>query len=38
MLVARSQRKMYFTYAGGTVFPGCNQPSPGNPPADPLAK
>src|SRR5258706_9946747 len=39
VLVARSQRKMYFTYAGGTVFPskpskGCNQPSPGNPPAD----
>jgi predicted aspartyl protease len=31
VLVARSQRKMYFTYAGGTVFPGmpskgCNQP------------
>ena len=36
VLVARSQRKMYFTYAGGTVFPskpskGCNQPSPGDP-------
>jgi clan AA aspartic protease (TIGR02281 family) len=34
VLVARSQRKMYFTYAGGTVFPGvpskgCNQPSSG---------
>ena len=32
VLVARSQRKMYFTYVGGTVFPGapskpCN-PSP----------
>ncbi len=31
VLVARSQRKMYFTYAGGTVFPGkpgkgCNAP------------
>ena len=43
VLVARSQRKMYFTYAGGTVFPskpskGCNQPSPGNPPADPPTK
>jgi predicted aspartyl protease len=36
VLIARSQRKMYFTYAGGTVFPGtpskgCNQPSPGAP-------
>jgi predicted aspartyl protease len=36
VLVARSQRKMYFTYAGGTVFPskpskGCNQSSPGDP-------
>jgi len=36
VLVARSQRKMYFTYAGGTVFPGvpskaCNQVSPGDP-------
>ena len=43
VLVARSQRKMYFTYAGGTVFPskpskGCNQSSPGNPPADPPTK
>jgi len=43
VLVARSQRKMYFTYAGGTVFPskpskGCNQPSAGNPPPDPLTK
>jgi predicted aspartyl protease len=43
VLVARSQRKLYFTYAGGTVFPGtpskaCNQPSPGNPPADPPTK
>jgi hypothetical protein len=32
VLIARSQRKMYFTYAGGTVFPsvaarGCNAPS-----------
>jgi len=41
VLVSRSQRKMYFTYAGGTVFPskpskGCNQP--GNPPADPPTK
>jgi predicted aspartyl protease len=32
VLVAHSQRKMYFTYAGGTVFPtapwkGCNAPS-----------
>jgi predicted aspartyl protease len=31
VLVSRSQRKMYFTYAGGTVFPGmpskgCNRP------------
>ena len=36
VLVARSQRKMYFTYAGGTVFPSnpwkaCSQPSPGVP-------
>jgi len=43
VLVARSQRKMYFTYAGGTVFPnvpskGCNQPSPGAPRPDPLPK
>jgi len=43
VLVARSQRKMYFTYAGGTVFPskpskGCNQPSPGNLPAKPPTK
>jgi predicted aspartyl protease len=43
VLVARSQRKMYFTYAGGTVFPGmpskgCNRPLPGDPPPDPLPK
>jgi predicted aspartyl protease len=43
VLVARSQRKMYFTYAGGTVFPGapskpCNQASPGDPSASPLPK
>jgi hypothetical protein len=43
VLVARSQRKMYFTYAGGTVFlgapsKGCNQASAGNLPTDPLAK
>jgi len=43
LLVSRSQRKMYFTYAGGTVFPdtpseACSQPVPGNPPADPLTK
>jgi hypothetical protein len=43
VLVARSQRKMYFTYAGGTVFPskpskGCSQSSPGDPPPDPLTK
>ncbi len=35
VLVSRSQRKMYFTYAGGTVFPGkpskgCNAPSAGD--------
>jgi clan AA aspartic protease (TIGR02281 family) len=40
VLVARSQRKMYFTYAGGTVFPskpskGCNQPSSGGSSAGP---
>jgi predicted aspartyl protease len=43
VLVARSQRKMYFTYAGGTVFPSnpwkpCSQPAPGDPPPDPLTK
>ena len=43
VLVARSQRKMYFTYAGGTVFPGklskgCNAASPGKPRPDPLPK
>ncbi len=43
VLVARSQRKMYFTYAGGTVFPskpskGCNAPSPSVPRPDPLTK
>ena len=43
VLVARSQRKLYFTHAGGTVFPskpskGCNQLAPGNPPTDPLTK
>jgi len=44
VLVARSQRKMYFTYAGGTVFPnvpskGCNAPSsPGDPRPDPSPK
>jgi hypothetical protein len=43
VLIARSQRKMYFTYAGGTVFPsepfkGCNNPSPGDPRPDPLPK
>ena len=43
VLVARSQRKMYFTYAGGTVFPskpskGCNAPSPSDPRSDPLTK
>jgi predicted aspartyl protease len=36
VLVARSQRKMYFTYAGGTVFPnvpskGCNADPPPKP-------
>jgi len=41
VLVAPTQRKMYFTYAGGTVFPtkpskGCKQP--GNPPPAPLTK
>jgi len=40
VLVARSQRKMYFTYAGGTVFPskpskGCNQSSSGGSSAGP---
>ena len=40
VLVSRSQRKMYFTYAGGTVFPskpskGCNAPSPNDPSPDP---
>jgi predicted aspartyl protease len=43
VLIARSQRKMYFTHAGGTVFPskpskGCNQPSPSDPRPDPLTK
>jgi len=43
VLVARSQRKMYFTHAGGTVFPGapskgCNAPSPSVPRPDPLTK
>ncbi len=43
VLVARSQRKMYFTYAGGTVFPsnpwkGCSQPSSGKSTPDPLPK
>ncbi len=44
VLVARSQRKMYFTYAGGTVFPnvplkGCNAPSsPSDPRPDPSPK
>ena len=43
VLVARSQRKMYFTYAGGTVFPskpskGCNYASPGDPRLDPMPK
>jgi predicted aspartyl protease len=42
VLVARSQRKMYFTYAGGTVFPstpskGCSQSS-SEPRPDPPAK
>jgi len=39
VLVARSQRKVYFTYAGGTVFPG--KPSTGcnaEPRPDPLPK
>jgi len=36
VLVSRSQRKMYFTYAGGTVFPnapskGCNADPPPKP-------
>jgi predicted aspartyl protease len=43
VLIARSQRKMYFTYAGGTVFPGksskgCNQSSPGDPRTGPPPK
>jgi predicted aspartyl protease len=43
VLIAHSQRKMYFTYAGGTVFPtapskGCNNPSPGERRPDPLPK
>ncbi len=43
VLVARSQRKMYFTYAGGTVFPDtpsnpCDQPSLDDPRPDPLPK
>lgn len=41
VLVAHSQRKLYFTYAGGTVFPGrmsrgCNEPSAASPRGDPL--
>ena len=41
VLISRSQRKMYFTYAGGTVFPsnprkGCSQPSSGKSTPDPL--
>ncbi len=43
VLVSRSQRKMYFTYAGGTVFPsnpwrGCSQPSSGKSTPNPLRK
>jgi predicted aspartyl protease len=43
VLIAHSQRKMYFTYVGGTVFPtapskGCNAPSPGEPRPDTLPK
>jgi predicted aspartyl protease len=43
VLIAHSQRKMYFTYAGGTVFPsapskGCNNASPSDPRPDPLPK
>lgn len=43
VLIAHSQRKMYFTYAGGTVFPsrpsrGCNEASPNDPRADPPPK
>jgi len=42
VLISRSQRKMYFTYAGGTVFPsppskGCNA-APSDPRPDPLPK
>jgi hypothetical protein len=41
VLVAHSQRKLYFTYSGGTVFPGgtsrgCNQPSSRDPSGNPL--
>ena len=43
VLVSRSQRKMYFTYAGGTVFPSnpwksCREPSSGKSTPDPLPK
>ncbi len=43
VLIAHSQRKMYFTYAGGTVFPsapskGCNNASPSDPRPDPRPK
>jgi len=43
VLVSRSQRKMYFTSAGGTVFPsnpwrGCSQPSSGKSTPNPLRK
>jgi clan AA aspartic protease (TIGR02281 family) len=43
VLVARSQRKMYFTYAGGTVFPSvpsksCNEPPASDPGPDPVPK
>ena len=43
VLIAHSQRKMYFTYAGGTVFPGapskgCNDASSSDPRPDPTPK
>jgi len=43
VLISRSQRKMYFTYAGGTVFPSnpwksCSQPSSGKSTPDSLPK
>ena len=43
VLVSRSQRKVYFTYAGGTVFPaqpsrGCNDLLPANPGGNPPAQ